>query len=252
MLEYESMKSCISTVTRNLPATTQTRDINTDINHELHVGDNKIKNYYKLETGKIYNLIVEKVAEQASAYNKWVDQYQIENDRWKQANIGYYNLVENVKIQNVQFKINHRIINCAQKLKEWKINSTATCKHDDGLDTLEHYFITCTKCKHLWVRVEEWLLTNLKVLIHCNTIDLLLGIVNENKEPMIDIRNWVNLHVKHHIYTQNNKGDDFCFAKLLKTMEMSIEGKFFAARLNKKEEECEFKWGPLKWALKQG
>ena len=241
MLEYESLTNSIkkSITTKEMKVQIEN---NYEINWELKIGLKNI-NYAKLTTKKAYNLLISKQVERATAFSKWQEKYHINDAIWKNANIEYYRLMENIRICNVQFKLLHRIINCNQKLKLWKIKDNDKCNFCDQTDTIEHYFVECHRAKNIWTEVTEWIMEATQTKFPVNDQEKLLGIYNSEELPAINCINWCFLILKHHIYVQNNAGKDLCFKKYIETCKMQLEVKRLSnvSNLEKFEEQ----WFPL-------
>ena len=112
------------------------------------------------------------------------------------------NITFDTKLINFQFKITHRIIACGYQLNKWKIIDSDMCPicHTEQ-DTIEHFFILCTQTEVFWKQVFNWWTSISKLYFFVDVYEIIFGIPNENKNPVINHLNFIILSGKYYIYT---------------------------------------------------
>ena len=60
------------------------------------------------------------------------------------------------KLQSLQFKIMHRIINYNTKLFDMKLKETPMCSYCDETDDIPHFFVHCDNVSDIWKELFIW------------------------------------------------------------------------------------------------
>ena len=87
-----------------------------------------------------------------------------------------YKITSDPFLQNLQYQILNRILNCNDRLFKWQINEDNICNYCDQIDTLEHHLIHCTTSNQIWESLAEWINNNLSIKYHFTECELLFGI----------------------------------------------------------------------------
>jgi hypothetical protein len=166
---------------------------------------NKIRNL-DFKTNELYWYMIEKVKITPMCIKKWEEEFPImiscDSDLWERIFSRCFEITEETKLQSIQFKINHRIIPCQNKLYNWKIATSNTCLYCNDIDDIQHFVLKCPKVKTFWFGLLNW-------WNRCNIqlIDLYSEEMRENilfgfmiKEVEFDCLNYIILNAKHYIY----------------------------------------------------
>ena len=87
----------------------------------------------------------------------------------------------------------------AQKfLKEDGI-SIPLCNYCKSLDDIYHYFHSCPRVWAFWEKVDAWILAKIETRFDVSKEELLIGILNENDDPVLNFVNLVYLIGKDYI-----------------------------------------------------
>jgi hypothetical protein len=108
-------------------------------------------------------------------------QIDLNNDDWGKVYTMANKLTRDTKIQDVQFKLTHRLIACRYNLEIWKIETDNRCINCNMQDTLEHFFWHCKKVNTLWKQVFGWWLEEANISIPLETYEIRFGLPNDEK-----------------------------------------------------------------------
>ena len=129
---------------------------------------------------------------------------QISDDVWAKIFQRSYQTVRETKLQSLQFKIIHRIINCNKNIFDVKIKETAKCSYCDAIDDIPHFFMRCENVLNLWIRFFNWWnqvgYHNVNFPTHQSENEILFGLPN-NGDNNVTL-NFCMLHIKYYIYKQ--------------------------------------------------
>ena len=90
----------------------------------------------------------------------------------------YWQLIHSLKesrLRALVWKIAHNIYPTNSSLYKMKISETPLCGDCNVHDTLGHFFFHCKRVKHLWVIIQQKILTDLNTKIRINEVMALLG-----------------------------------------------------------------------------
>ena len=110
------------------------------------------------ETNTLYKQFIEYKYKKIAGITKWnaTATGQISDNEWSNIFQRSYQTLRETKIQSLQFKIIHRIINCNKKLFDMKIKETPKCSYCDAIDDIPHFFMRCENVLDLWTRFFNW------------------------------------------------------------------------------------------------
>jgi exonuclease III len=205
--------------------------------------DNIIKRMQNLKSCKfIYNLFIKSIQScTAHIANKWSQKLNInitENHLLKCFEI-IRQISQDIKTQNFQFKLIHRILTTNTYLYMCGIQTDNRCSFcANEPESLEHIFFYCPHSNKLWKLFETWLETKTGSVINLNISDVLLG------NPRLSILiNHLLVILKRYIYNCKYQ------TKIPKFMEALSFIKFYRAieKYNLINDEDLFtqKWGIL-------
>lgn len=149
----------------------------------------------------------------------------LECSDWSQIYISPYISNRETKIQALQYKILHRVINCNYNLYKWKIIETSVCNYCKEEDTIMHYFIYCNKSRNLWFALFNWwnAIMDTKIDIHRSDLEenILFGFHAINN--IFIILNFIILNAKLYIYRNHLDGNNrIVFVEFLQMLKQKI------------------------------
>ena len=109
-------------------------------------------------TNEIYWHFVTKFSLIPTSEKKWNEKVDFIIDE-TMFNLIYVNgkeLTTDTSIQNLQFKVTHRIMACNYNLKIWKIKPTDQCDYCQESDTIEHHLVDCKVAKNFWKKGHKY------------------------------------------------------------------------------------------------
>ena len=158
------------------------------------------------ETNTLYKQFIKYKYKKPAGITKWnaTATSQIMDDEWSKIFQRSYQTIWETKIQSLQFKIIHRIINCNKKLFDMKIKETPKCSYCDAIDDIPHFFMRCENVLDLWTRFFNWwnqvCYRNVNFPTPQSENEILFGLPN-NGDNNVTL-NFCMLHIKHYIYKQ--------------------------------------------------
>ena len=174
----------------------------------------------KCDTKKLYWNFVMKNARKPTCIRRWSEIYtDIEENNWQDIFDLAFRVSRETKIQSLQYKIIHRIVNCNKKLYDWKIKDSAKCSYCLNEDDVCHFFLHCPRTNGFWKHFINW-------WNRCNDLEIKGGDGNlfmlgyPSYEPVYVVLNYCILQAKHYIYTRklyhDNNIDLYDFLVILK------------------------------------
>ena len=193
-----------------------------------------------------YKLLLKNNYKEPISIIRWCEEIprlkEINYDQWEII----FNLpnktVNEIKIMSFQYKCLHRVLNCKEKLKQWKLSETDFCNFCGEKDTLIHFLITCYKPYALWKSLTNWWNKFRKIKINLKRNDIIENLIfgfmaNDVEHKTL---NFITLYAKYYIYAnkQFNK-NDIDFYKFLIYLNHAIGREIFTLKelKNKKDEE---------------
>ena len=115
-------------------------------------------------------------------------------------NVIPYQCARKTLLQSLQYKIIHRFYPCGYTLNLWNLESDK-CNYCEKIDTLQHHCVDCEQVGMFWRSVKAWTLRNFLLTIQYGTLDIVLGIPNDNKNLEINTLNFIIFFGKNYIKT---------------------------------------------------
>ena len=100
----------------------------------------------------------------------------LENLEWDAIYLLPYKITSEPFLQNLQYKILNRILNCNNQLFTLKITESNKCYDCNQIDTLEHHLIHCITSGRIWESLEEWICNNLQINFYIKECELLFRV----------------------------------------------------------------------------
>ena len=113
-------------------------------------------------------------------------------------------------MQNFQYKILNRIINCNNNLCKWGIKGSAQCAFCGNIDTIQHHLYECHESLQLWKKIEEWIHDELMVKFNFTVCEIIFGIPLTG-DPILEILNYIFMYAKHYINTKRSNNTKINF-----------------------------------------
>jgi hypothetical protein len=133
---------------------------------------------------------------------------EMDSEFWANIYKNSFQYCRETKLQSLQYRLINRIINCQQKLMQWKIINNSICKFCNLEDTLIHFFLQCSNTKNLWYMILNWWnsldIIKIELFSHDLSECLLFGF--PIKDPIFNLLNLICLNVKWYIYQQKALG----------------------------------------------
>ena len=159
-----------------------------------------------IESNIIYKKFIEYKYRKPTCCIKWNDTLTepISEEEWSNIFQRPYLILRETKLQSLQYKTIHRIINCNKKLFDMKIKDTPKCSYCDEIDDIPHFFIKCERVNVLWCNFFEFWNSvgypNVNFAEDLGENDILFGLPNYADYKAV--LNFCMLHIKNYIYRQ--------------------------------------------------
>ena len=126
----------------------------------------------KIGRKKMMKLIKNNITPTAKDY--WQEKYGIllDKDTWEMP----FKCTKEIKLQNLQYKVNHNIFPTASILKKMKIKESELCSHCNVKETAIHFFFECRVTKPIWSEIEKLIKVNTGVTIKINFVNAMFGV----------------------------------------------------------------------------
>ena len=205
IMEYNCLKSSIP---RSWIKEIKTNPITFKIidDHSIKIG-NKYKKIEKITCKDFYWQLSEREITRPTALNKWEELYFYANFDWKEIFKIPYLVARETSLQSLQYQIINRYFPCKYTVNLWHKDEDDKCSHCNDIETIEHYFFLCDKVQIFWKSFYNWWKNIYNVTIKLGQLDIIFGIINENKDDMLHVLNFCILLAKKYIYDckLNNK-----------------------------------------------
>ena len=229
-MEYESLRSALPTKWKKMLIANKSLNKNYLVFKECIIKiEDKFCNIEGVTTRELYWHLLSTICKRPTSESKWNEKlnFEIDENMFNLIYVNEHGLTTDTRINNLQFKITHRILPCNYFLQIWKIKNSNLCTWCNDIDTIEHYIVKCKDTHNLWKTILNWWASNNETWFHVDTYEILFGIPNERNETIINQLNYIILIAKYYIYIQKQKN------MLLDLYEFLLECK---NRLNIKEE----------------
>ena len=143
---------------------------------EKITSDNNATYFHNLKVEKIGRkkmmfLTKKNLAPTARKY--WEEKHEIilDEESW----IMPFKCTKEVKLQNIQYKVNHNIFPTAILLNKMKIKQTDLCTECNEKETAIHFFFECSVSKPIWTEIEKIIKANTGVNIKLKVSNAMFG-----------------------------------------------------------------------------
>jgi hypothetical protein len=135
---------------------------------------------------------------------------------------------------------------CKQKLHKWKIADSDICErcHSDT-DGIEHHLIACPQIIPFWNTLFKWWKATMSMMVPVDTYNIIFGLPNPNKDPIINQLNYTLLHATYFVYNCNRKEIVPALYNFLLELKSNLICKQISMTIEGKEEKFEKCWGEL-------
>jgi hypothetical protein len=165
-----------------------------------------------IKTKDIYWHLLTDIVERPTSEDKWREKTDLELTEEELATIYTVNqhLTRDTTIINFQYKITHRLLACGYNLNIWKIKDSKLCEICQQTDTIEHFLIQCEPVSEFWTQLLNWWKSCIKVTFIMETYEVLFGIPNDKKDPIINQFNVILLMGRYYIYKPKSRCQTRC------------------------------------------
>ena len=207
----------------------------------------QLKTLEEITTKDIYWCLIDDIAKRPTSEKKWREKAQIDmsNDDWETVYTMANKLTRDTKIHDFQFKLTHRLIACRYNLVIWKIETDNRCIHCNTQDTIEHFFWHCKIAKTLWNQVLEWWEKEANISIPLQTYEILFGLPNDEKDPIINQLNYILQMTRYYIYTCKISKQEMTLTQLLLNCRDNITSEYKIKQNCGTQQAYITKWTPL-------
>jgi hypothetical protein len=146
-LEYETLIDAIPKSWKNILKNNKTLNLNYHIYNEyIAYILEKILKLDEISTRQLYWHLANQLSLRPTSEAKWNEKldFLIDEPMWDIIYTKYQKIVKDTTLQNVQFKITHRILACNYNLEIWNIRENNRCDLCNEIDTIEHMLLLCS------------------------------------------------------------------------------------------------------------
>ena len=159
-----------------------------------------------LSSNKIYWALVNRIKNQPTALDKWIDDFPFLNDQdFKRFFRLPYTTSKSTKLQTFQYTIINRVIPCNENLHRWQLRENPICDNCCEIQTTKHLFFGCTVIKTFWDNIQAWVKSNLQITIPLSVTDILFGIPTYDDQLLFSL-NFIILQGKWYIFRNKLSG----------------------------------------------
>lgn len=120
---------------------------------------------------------------------------------WQQIWSLPYKMSRETKLQSFAYKIAYRLTPCNKYLNTICIAASPDCPSCGGIDSISHFFYTCSRVSAFWLALSQWCEAHLDIsLSNLTALQITLGFTD--KIRYVRIVNWILLTTKFYIQRQ--------------------------------------------------
>ena len=181
--------------------------------------NDSLKAIHTIKNKNIYYQLIERGLKMPTAIERWIDLFPfLHNIEWKHVFELTTLITKEPYLQSFHYKILTRIVNCNEKLFQWKISDSSKCNFCNKTDTLEHHLFECEYSESLWKQLSFWLMENINITHKFTICEAILGIPFKRSNIDRDttmILNYTGLILKWYINNQRSKKEKLYFFEYL-------------------------------------
>ena len=198
-----------------------------------------------MKCNQIYWSEIHSKGQLPTIYYKWESDFYYASFDWKMINYIPYSCARETSLQSLQYKIINQFYPCRYLLHLWGKETDNKCSYCNQIDTLQHHFAECKPVMQFWNSIKTWYLHNFDFLINFGTLDILLGIPDNEESSEIKMLNFIILFGKDFIKSckKTSKPIDFYQFQISLKDRMKLE-KYFSI-LNHKDHKNQEIWSHL-------
>ena len=219
ILTYNSLKSAIPTDWRK--AIKNSTDTVVKPKNQIYI-NGFLKDIKVLESRDVYSEFVRNERKKPAAVSRWETIYENVNFEWEHIFTIPYMSARDTKLQSLQYQVLHRFYPTNSNLSKWFADHNDRCLLCNIKDTIEHYFYYCDDVQQFWNMFMEWWHEVTLANVQLTLFDIIFGIVNEQKDMIIDSLNFLILLGKWFISNQKKKERQCNFEFFLKLVKQRL------------------------------
>jgi len=184
-----------------------------------------------------YQCFIAKMSEDPTSYYQWLSLGYDVNEVLG-ALTRAQRLTKDTRMLQFYYFLVNRVVCTRQYLYQIKVKDVNDnlCAYCNGIDTLEHAFITCPHVMKIWCNVQKWLKNECQYDIQISQHSILL--LSENKE----IENVLKLIVLQYIYKSRLQMNHMSLFQAISDIKGYVEIEFFKSKDENKVTEFLQKW----------
>ena len=170
-----------------------------------------LKDVSVLKCKDFYGHLIEKRYVIPTCRAKWQNHYPEVIFDWDSIYLLPYEVARETALHSFQYRLLNRYLPCKVALKKWKIEENDLCNECNEIDTLEHFLVQCIKLKPFWDSLLEWWNSIYEVTIKLQTLDIVVGMANTDRDITLNTLNFCMLYAKYYIYKCKTNTKDVIF-----------------------------------------
>ena len=222
IMKYNSLITAIPKGWLKLIRETENRVFELIEKKSIKIGK-KIKKLEKLKCKEFYWQLISKNYTRPTALGKWEENYYYANFKWNDIFILPYQTARETSLQSLQFKIINRFLPCRSNINKWYSEEDKNCVLCSTEETIEHLLFWCDEVKLFWSCFQRWWENIHNCNINLGCLDILFGIINDNKDTMIHVLNYCILFAKNFIVKCKSQHDACDFNQYCQKLKYRID-----------------------------
>ena len=245
IMAYNSLKSSIPQLWRK-QIKNPTTFVENPHENQLFLYVNKIeKPLQVLKCKDFYKEYLQKKSIKPKCISKWEEHYCYVDFDWKNIFTLPYTVARETSLQSLQYQIINRFIPCKYMLKIWNKEESDLCQFCHETDTIEHLFVKCQKVVPFWKSFNQWFQNTTGTHIILHTLDILFGIINDNKDDMLCALNFCLLFAKSFIYECYKTNKECSFELFTHRLKSRLDSECVIMKLKGIENTFQIKWSHI-------
>ena len=246
VMQYNSIKAAIPRHWRKELKNSHVTEISKEISVHIFGKKTYIMN---LTSKNVYWSFVNAIVQTPTSIAKWEQLFPGYDFMWSELYCMPFSVTQETSLRSLHYMIVNRFFPCNETLHIWYPNQSKLCAHCNLTDTITHYFVECSQIENFWKSFILWMSNVTSVHIQLSSLQVLLGILNPNKDLVIDCYNYCILLAKDYIYCQK-RDDRECFFYLFKNvLKTKLECEEYRCSLINKSEQFAKQWGVILHSL---
>ena len=161
-----------------------------------------LKELQDLRCKHFYQILILDKQQPVTSCARWEGLFPMSDFDWKSVFKMPYVVARETYLQSFQYKLINRYLACRSNLHKWNKAPSPLCQDCTEVDTIDHHLYNCQKLQPFWEDLFSWLFEVYGLRINMSTLDILLGISNNNNDKLMNVFNYCCLLAKDFIYNR--------------------------------------------------